>query len=299
MVDARDEPVRLDPCTEVECATEPEFGDAWRLLGVEQLSAEATTYVIAGILGAIFGSFLNVVIWRVPRGESLVRPGSACPKCGTDIRARDNVPIVSWLLLRGRCHSCHAPISVRYPLVEAGTAASFVGVVVLFPNDPWSWPAWWYFAAIAIALALIDLDVRRLPSVIILPSYGVGAVLISLAIALGSTSLADGVRATIGMAALWALYALLATVKPGGMGWGDVRLAGVLGGYLGWVGVGSLLVGAFAAFLLGALWSVGLMMFRGATRKSRVPFGPWMIIGAAVGVVWGESLWQTYLSLIL
>jgi leader peptidase (prepilin peptidase)/N-methyltransferase len=188
---------------------------------------------------------------------------------------------------------------VRYPLVEAGTAIAFVMVVLLFADDPWSWPAWWYFASICIALALIDVDVRKLPSVIILPSYVVGGVLIALAIAFGSTSLADGLRATIGMAALWALYALLATIKPGGMGWGDVRLAGVLGGYLGWVGVGSLVVGAFAAFLLGALWSLGLMLLRGATRKSRVPFGPWMIIGAAVGVAWGETAWRAYLSLIL
>ncbi|WP_179398144.1 prepilin peptidase [Demequina lutea] len=256
-------------------------------------------YVIAGILGVIFGSFLNVVIWRVPRGKSLVRPGSACPKCGANVLPRDNVPIVSWLLLRGACRACKAPISARYPLVEAGTAAAFVVVVLLFPHDPWAWPAWWYFAAIGIALAMIDLDVKRLPSVIILPSYVVGGVLISLAIALGPTSLADGARATIGMASLWALYALLATLKPGGMGWGDVRLAGVLGGYLGWLGVGSLVVGAFAAFLLGAVWSVGLMLLRGATRKSRVPFGPWMIVGSAVGVVWGESLWQAYLSLIV
>lgn len=247
----------------------------------------------------MIGSFLNVVIWRVPRGKSLVSPGSACPKCGAAVQPRDNVPIVSWVLLRAKCRSCKAPISVRYPLVEAGTAAVFAGVVVLFPHDPWSWPAWWYLGAIGLSLALIDIDVRRLPSVIILPAYVTGATLISLAIAWGSTSLADGIRATLGMAALWALYALLATVKPGGMGWGDVRLAGVLGGYLGWLGVGSLVVGAFSAFLFGAAWSVGLMVLGGATRKSRVPFGPWMIVGAAIGIVWGESLWRAYLSLIL
>lgn len=282
----------------MECARKRQLLDARRLLGAA-LSTEVTAYVIAGILGAIFGSFLNVVIWRVPRGKSLVRPGSTCPKCGAEVEPRDNVPIISWLVLRGACRSCKAPIAVRYPLVEAGTAAAFVAVVLLFPNDPWSWPAWWYFAAIGIALAVIDVDVRKLPSVIILPSYVVGGVLISLAIMLGSTSLADGVRATLGMAGLWALYAILATVKPGGMGWGDVRLAGVLGGYLGWLGIGSLVVGAFSAFLLGAAWSVGMMVFGGATRKSKVPFGPWMIIGAAVGVAWGEALWQAYLSLIL
>lgn len=255
--------------------------------------------IIAAVFGAIIGSFLNVVIWRVPRGESLVRPGSACPKCGKEILARDNVPILSWLILRGRCRACNAPIAYRYPLVEAGTAAAFAAIVLLFPHDPWSWPAWWYLAAISIALALIDIDVKKLPSVIILPSYAVGAALIAVGIAWGTSGLGDGIRAVIGMAGLWALYAILATVKPGGMGWGDVRLAGVLGGYLGWLGTGSLVVGAFAAFLLGAVWSVGLMLLRGATRKSRVPFGPWMIVGAAVGVAWGQALWNAYLSLIL
>lgn len=263
------------------------------------LTADLTASVIAGILGAIFGSFLNVVIWRVPRGKSLVRPGSACPKCGAEVQPCDNVPIISWLLLRGACRSCKAPITVRYPLVEAGTAIAFVAAVWLFPNDPWSWLAWWYFAAISIALAAIDIDVRKLPSAIILPSYVVGGALIALAVGLGTSGLGDGIRAAIGAAGLWALYALLATIKPGAMGWGDVRLAGVLGGYLGWLGVGALVVGAFAGFLLGALWSVGLMLLRGATRKSSVPFGPWMIIGAAVGVVWGESLWDAYMSLIL
>lgn len=256
-------------------------------------------YVIAGVLGVIFGSFLNVVIWRVPRGKSLVRPGSACPKCGADVLPRDNVPIVSWLLLRGACRSCKAPISARYPLVEAGTAAAFVVVVLLFPHDPWAWPAWWYFAAMCIALALIDLDVARLPNAIVLPSYAVGGILLSLAVAFGSASVADGVRAALGMVGLGTLYAILAIVKPGGMGWGDVKLAGVLGGYLGWMGVGALVVGGFAAFLLGGAWSVGLVLWRGATRNSRIPFGPWMIIGSAVGVVWGESLWQAYLSLIV
>ena len=101
------------------------------------------------------------------------------------------------------------------------------------------------------------------------------------------------------MAALWALYALLATVKPGGMGWGDVRLAGVLGGYLGWLGIGSLVVGAFAAFLLGASVVGGTDVVARGNAQEPVPFGPWMIMGAAVGVVWGESLWQAYLSLIL
>jgi leader peptidase (prepilin peptidase)/N-methyltransferase len=149
-----------------------------------------------------------------------------------------------------------------------------------------------------IALAVIDLDVMRLPNAIVLPSYGAGAVLIAAAIALGSTGLADGLRAVASMAGFVLFYGLLAVAKPGGMGWGDVKLAGVLGGYLGWVGVGSMVVGGFAAFLLGGLWSIGLVLIGGKTRKSRIPFGPWMIFGGSVGVVWGEPLWRAYMSLM-
>lgn len=212
---------------------------------------------------------------------------------------RDNIPIVSWLALRGACRSCKAPISWRYPLVESGTAGAFVAVVLLFPDDPWAWPAWWYFAAVCIALVVIDLEVMRLPNAIVMPSYVVGGVLIALAIALGSTGLDDGIRALVGAIGLALLYGVLAVVKPGGMGWGDVKLAGVLGGYLGWLGTGPLVAGGFAAFLFGGVWSIGLLAARGATRKSRIPFGPWMIIGAAVAVVWGESVWRTYTSLVL
>lgn len=275
-----------------------DLGRPWRVLGVA-LIPEVAAGVFSGFFGLLIGSFLNVVIWRVPRGESLISPGSACPSCGTPIRPRDNVPIISWALLRGKCRSCKGRIAIRYPLVEAATAAAFVGVTLLFRDDPWAWPAWGYFAAICIALTLIDIDVMRLPSAIILPSYVVGAALLSLAIALGDSGLADGGRAALGMAGLWGLYALLATVKKGGMGWGDVRLAGVLGGYLGWVGVGALVVGGFSAFLLGGVWAIGVMAFGGGTRKSRIPFGPWMMLGAVAGAVWGESIWQAYLSLVL
>lgn len=238
------------------------------------------------------------MIWRVPRGKSLVRPGSACPRCDAPVEPRDNIPILSWLILGAKCRTCKAPISARYPLVEAGTAVAFVGVVLVFADDPWAWPAWWYFAAVSIALAAIDIDLRKLPDAIVLPSYIVGAALVTLAIAFGASDVGDGVRATIGMGALWALYAFLWYVKPGGMGWGDVKLAGVLGGYLGWVGVGALVVGGFAAFLMGGLWSIGLLIWGSKTRKSKIPFGPWMIMGAAVGAVCGEPLWQGYLSLM-
>src|SRR5690606_1115768 len=122
--------------------------------------------VLVGLLGLVIGSFLNVVIYRVPLGRSLVQPGSACPSCGKPVRPRDNVPVVSWVLLRGRCRDCQAPISVRYPLVELSTGLLFVATYLTLGEArglPWSVPAYLYLAAISIALALIDLDTRRLP----------------------------------------------------------------------------------------------------------------------------------------
>src|ERR1700712_4336651 len=130
--------------------------------------------VLCAVVGLAIGSFLNVVIWRVPRGESVVRPGSHCPSCDHPVRPYDDIPVVSWLLLRGRCRDCGEPISARYPLVEAGTSALFVVIAVHF-GFSWALPAYLYLAAIGVALAMIDIDVHRLPNKIVLPSYGVVA----------------------------------------------------------------------------------------------------------------------------
>ena len=140
----------------------------------------AIVYPLVVVIGLLIGSFLNVVIWRVPRGESVVAPPSACPACGHQIRARDNIPVLSWFLLRGRCRDCAAPISARYPLVEAATALLFAFVLLRF-DWTWSLPAYLFLAALAVALALIDLDVHRLPSSIVVPAYPVLAALLLLA----------------------------------------------------------------------------------------------------------------------
>lgn len=258
-------------------------------------------YVAAGVLGPLIGSFLNVVIWRVPRGQSVRFPPSACPGCRARIRARDNIPVLSWLLLRGRCRDCAARISVRYPAVELGTAGLFVAVVARFGgelSDAWAIPAYWYLAAIGMALAWIDVDTHRLPDAIVLPSYPVAVVLL-----VGATAAAGdwgaGLRALLGGVILLAFYLLLVVVYPAGMGLGDVKLAGVLGLYLAWLGWGALVVGAFAAFLVGGVFAVGLLLARRAGRRSGIPFGPWMILGAAIGIGWGEQLWAAYLGLML
>jgi leader peptidase (prepilin peptidase)/N-methyltransferase len=255
-------------------------------------------YVVAvcAVLGLLIGSFLNVVVWRVPRGESVVSPPSACPACGTPIRPRDNIPVVSWLLLRSKCRDCGSPISARYPAVEAGTAALFAVTAAYF-GLVWQLPAYLYLAAIAVALALIDLDVHRLPDKIVLPSYLVGGAL------LAGASVAAGnyqplLRAAIGLAGMWLMYFLLALVYPGGMGFGDVKLAGVLGMYLAWLGWSELAVGAFLAFLLGGVVGGGLMAVRRAGRKSRIPFGPFMLLGAYGGIFFGEAVGDWYLGVL-
>ncbi|WP_428830342.1 prepilin peptidase [Cellulomonas endometrii] len=256
--------------------------------------------VLSTVTGIAVGSFLNVVVWRVPRGESVVRPASACPRCGHPIRGRDNVPVLSWLLLRGRCRDCGEPIAVRYPLVEAATGILFAAAAwwCWTQDQPWFLPALAYLAAVSVALALIDLDVHRLPDVIVLPSYPVAAVLLALA-SWNPGQVADwGAlgRAFLAGAALLVFYLVVLVVYPKGMGLGDVKLAGVLGMYLGWVGWGAVLVGWFATFLLGGLFAVSLLVSGRAQKGSGIPFGPWMLLGASVGICLGEPLWDAYLG---
>ena len=246
------------------------------------------------VLGLVIGSFLNVVIWRVPRGESVVSPPSACPACGNPVRPRDNVPVVSWLLLNRKCRDCGSPISARYPSVEAGTAALFA-VTAASIGLAWHLPAFLYLAAISVALALIDIDVHRLPDKIVLPSYLVGGALLAAA-SMANQDYGQLLRAAVGLAALWLLYFALALVYPGGMGFGDVKLAGILGMYLAWLGWAELVVGAFLAFLLGGVLGGLLMAFRKAGRKSKIPFGPFMLLGAYGGLLFGDVVAAWYLG---
>ena len=246
------------------------------------------------VAGVLVGSFLNVVIWRVPRGESIVRPPSHCPSCGTPIRPRDNVPVVSWLLLRGRCRTCRTRISPRYPLVELLTGVVFASLAVRVGYDP-ALPAFLYLGAIGVALALIDIDVKRLPDVIVLPSYVVAVVLLGVA-ALVDGAGDDALRAAVGMVALYVFYFGLALIYPAGMGFGDVKLAGVLGLYLGWLGWAELVSGAFLGFLYGGVIGLALMALRRAGRKSKIPFGPFMLAGAYTAILWGGPLADLYLD---
>lgn len=261
----------------------------------EQQALDVLVPVFAFLLGLNIGSFLNVVAHRVPAGQSVVSPPSACPRCGHEIRARHNIPVLGWLLLRGKCFDCGEPISARYPLVEAGTGVAFALVAIRLGADEGLrlLPAYLTFAAVGIALALIDLDVRRLPDVIVLPSYPVLAALLLIG--------GDGdalLRALIGAAILGAFFFIVWFVAPGGMGFGDVKLAGLVGGMTAYLTWGTFLVGAFMGFLLGAVAGVLLMAGGKAGRKSAVPFGPFMILGAWTAILGAGHLGDYYLELI-
>jgi leader peptidase (prepilin peptidase)/N-methyltransferase len=246
---------------------------------------EAVTF--AGVLGAIVGSFLNVVTYRLPRHESLITPASHCPGCGAPVKPYDNIPILSWLLLRGHCRSCSQPISPRYPLVEALTAALCVGAVLVHDTAAG--------IALSIALilivvpsALIDLEHRIIPNRITL----LGAVA-ALALGLALDPAGEPERLIAGAAAGGFLL-LAALAYPGGMGMGDVKLAGVMGLFLGASVAPALLIALVTGVLLGAL----VIARKGAQagRKTAVPFGPFLALGALVAVFVGHPLVDVYVN---
>lgn len=249
-----------------------------------------------GVLGLLIGSFLNVVIHRVPAGLSLVAPGSACPHCGHPVRPYDNVPVVSWLALRARCRDCSAPISARYPLVELATGALFVAAGWRFGSTPYTVAALALMAA-GVALFMIDLDHRRLPFAI--TGALAGLVVVGLAIDVAVHDGGPVVTALLSTAVWLGVYGGIWLGTAGrGMGLGDVALAPVLGLALGWLGWGASLIGLMGGFAIGALVGVVLIATRRAGRKSRIPHGPFMLSGAALGLFAGDVLWQGYLGLV-
>lgn len=256
--------------------------------------------IATAALGLAVGSFLNVVAHRLPLALSVSRPASRCPDCGHDIRHRHNVPVLGWLVLRGRCADCGTAISARYPAVELLTAVLFVGVTyrLIQLGLPTAVPAFLWFVAVGIVLALIDLDVRRLPDAVTLPAYPVLAVLLTAA------ALLDGdpgslLRAAIGAAASFAFYDVLSLLKPGALGYGDVKAAGLVGGMLAFVSWPVLLVGTAAAFLLGAVIGSAALLARHTDGPRAIPFGPFMVAGALVAVFAGAPLAETYHRFLL
>lgn len=253
----------------------------------------AITLIILFITGALIGSFLNVCIWRIPRHESIIKPGSHCPGCDARVKWYDNVPLVSWLLLKGRCRSCAAPISIRYPLVELLSAGLYVGAGIKFGVTPALAPALVLIPSL-IMIFFIDLEHYIIPNVIVLPAAAAGLAL-QLAVSL-TTSDVDYPQwwtFLVAGAASAAFFLAVALVFPAGMGMGDVKLAGMLGFFLG----PAVIVGLFLGFLLGAVIGIGLIVAGRKGRKSRVPFGPFLAVGAMVALFWGLPLLDLYLGL--
>jgi len=241
--------------------------------------------LVAGLFGLVVGSFLNVVIHRVPRGQSVISPPSHCPGCGSPIRWYDNVPVLSYLLLLGRCRVCRARIPLRYPLVELATGVLFVGVAMRFPLGLPALHAV-LLGCLLIVLAFIDLEHLLLPDLLTLPGTFLGLLLAVLG---GPTPLASALVGTalgfvIPLAIIWA-YRLLRGVE--GMGLGDVKLLGMLGAFLGWQAM--LLTLALAA-VAGALVGVGLILAGKGSRETELPFGTFLCGAALVVLFSGPKL---------
>lgn len=250
--------------------------------------------LVALPLGLAFGSLLTVAIHRVPAGESLVRPGPRCRSCGTQLRAVDNVPVVSWLALGGRCHACGARISVAYPLTELATGALFVGAAVVF-EDVWAAALFGPFLGLLLALSVIDIRHHKIPNRLVYPGLLVSAAWIVVADLAGSEL--SALSAGIGFVAYGVGLLIVALVSPRGMGMGDVKLAGLVGLVLGSLGLDHVAVAAGLGILFGGIGAI-VALLAGAGRKTPIPFGPYLVAGAAVATFAGGRIADAYLRLI-
>lgn len=249
----------------------------------------------AGLLGLIFGSFAAVAAHRIPRNEGIVPARGKCPNCGRAFRGAENLPIVSYLIQRGRCRSCGAGISVRHPLIELGTALLFALVsvkfgvsieAVVFAAFLWS----------LVVLTAIDLEHRLLPNRVVYPVFVGGWVGLTIA-AVVNDDLSSLRNAAVGMLIFGGFFFVVAFVYPAGMGGGDVKLAFALGTFLGYLGgPGLVAVGMFLSFLLGGVVGVAAMMLSDAGRKTQIPFGPFLALGTMIAVFVGQSIADFYLG---
>jgi leader peptidase (prepilin peptidase)/N-methyltransferase len=240
----------------------------------------------AALFGLLIGSFLNVVAWRLPRGESLVKPRSKCPGCGTQLAAYDNIPVFSWLVLRGRCRGCGERISARYPVVEAVTAALYVLVVALRHDHVEQMVLGLVLVTFLVPIAVIDLDVKKIPNKL----TGPAAV---LAVVLGAVLAPGDLPEQVAAGAGALIFFLLPTlIHQKGMGMGDVKLVGVLGLYLGRAVVPAI----FIALILGVVVGAAVIAAKGMSdgRRTKIPFGPFLAVGALIAFFVGDGLVDSY-----
>lgn len=246
-----------------------------------------------GLLGLAVGSFLSVVVHRVPRKESIVAPRSRCPGCAAQLKARDLVPVLSWVVNRARCRACGARVSVRYPLLELVTAGLFAAVGARFGADPVV-PAYLVLTAALVAISAVDLERYIVPNRILYPALFIVAPLLVVAAAVDD-GWPDLARAAIGGALGFVAMLAIHLVNPAGLGFGDVRLSGLLGVGLGWLGLGHVALGLFLGFLGAAVTGVGLIALGGRSGKDKVPFGPFLAGGAMIAILVGRPILDWYL----
>ncbi|AFQ43027.1 prepilin peptidase [Desulfosporosinus meridiei] len=249
--------------------------------------------ITAGLLGLLIGSFLNVVIYRVPRGESIVSPGSHCPACGHPLKAWELIPVLSFLIQNGRCRECQEPISWRYPAVELLTAILFL-LTAYFSWSTAIYPSQLFlnlvFVAVLIALSLIDIDTLRLPDVLTLPLLVLG--LLGAFLIPGNPTGWESLLSAMGTGGLFLLIALL---YPQGMGLGDVKLVAALGAFLGFP---AIFLAVFLGSLIGAISGVYLLVTGQKCFRQQIPFGPYLALGSIIALLWGTRIFDWYWALV-
>jgi leader peptidase (prepilin peptidase)/N-methyltransferase len=264
----------------------------------------------AFLFGLVVGSFLNVVIHRLPLGESVVSPGSRCPRCGTPISPADNVPVLSWILLRGRCRACAEPIAARYPLVELANGLLWAALALRF-GIGFPLFVWAAFCSALLAITLIDVDHTIIPDAITLPGMAIGlaasfrmpsrqSVLAEL---LHHKLWLDRLPGVLGSLSFWdsalalliggGFFYAVAVISRGGMGGGDIKLTAMMGAFLG---LRDLSLAVFLSLVSGSLVGIALMILGRKTRKDIIPFGPFLALGGIMAVFWGERLIDWYLQ---
>ncbi len=229
--------------------------------------------------GLTAGCWLTMLAARVPRGESLRPPAGRCAACGSPAALADLIPLLGWARMRRRCPACRQAFAAWYPAAGAVTAAAVAAMWLRFGASP-ELPAFSYLAAAGVPLAFVDARYQRLPDLLTLPSYPIGLGALGIAAFLVAGGGRHFAHALTGMAAVWLFFALQVFIYPAGMGWGDVKLSGLIGLYLGWFGAGPVIAGLLGGYLLAAVAGIGLIAARRATRKSHLPFGPFMLAGA-------------------
>ncbi|MCL4456239.1 MAG: prepilin peptidase [Nitrospirae bacterium] len=257
------------------------------------------------IFGLIVGSFLNVCIYRLPRNMSIIRPSSACPSCNTPIKPWDNIPVLSYIFLKGECRKCGERISIRYPLVELLNGIFYLAVFRFFgmgQNSEFALPFLFAFASAMIVITLIDLDFQVIPDVITLPGIIIGlfssSFLLPDPFSLQSSALSLPVvgfkNSIIGLLLGGGLFYLIAVLSRGGMGGGDIKMMAMVGAFMGWKAV---FLTTFIGSLTGSIVGISLMVFKGKGRKTKIPFGPFLALGSVITLFFGGEIIRWYFTL--